>query len=93
MKDICIYISKVGQTQVEVSFSDDSVWLSQAQMAKLFNQTKQNVSLHINYCFKETELSQKATVKEPFTVQKEGGRQITRKCVSSAPLEWLDTVV
>ena len=79
MNTIEIYISKDRQTQVEVSFSDDSVWLSQAQMAKLFNQTKQNVSLHINNCFKEKELSRKATVKESLTVQQEGRRQVTRK--------------
>ena len=79
MNTIEIYISKDRQTQVEVSFSDDSVWLSQAQMAKLFNQTKQNVSLHINNCFKEKELSRKATVKESLTVQQEGSRQVTRK--------------
>ena len=78
MNTIEIYISKDRQTQVEVSFSDDSVWLSQAQMAKLFNQTKQNVSLHINNCFKEKELSRKATVKESLTVQQEGSRQVTR---------------
>ena len=79
MNTIEIYISKDRQTQVEVSFSDDSVWLSQVQMAKLFNQTKQNVSLHINNCFKEKELSRKATVKESLTVQQEGSRQVTRK--------------
>ena len=50
----------------------DTVWLSQAQMVELFNQTKQNVSLHINNCFKEGELDKKATVgKESLTVQKE----------------------
>jgi hypothetical protein len=53
MNAIEIYISEDKQTQVEVRFSDDSVWLSQVEMARLFNQTKQNVSLHINNCFKK----------------------------------------
>jgi len=48
-------------------------------MAQLFNQTKQNISLHINNCFKEGELKRKATVKESLTVQKEGKRTVKRK--------------
>ncbi len=79
MKEIEIYKSKDKQTQVEVRFSEDTVWLSQAQMAALFNQTKQNISLHINNCFKERELTKKATVKESLTVQNEGNRRVTRK--------------
>ncbi|WP_158859007.1 RhuM family protein [Lunatibacter salilacus] len=48
-------------------------------MSTLFNQTKQNVSLHINNCFKEGELEKGATVKESLTVQKEGNRTVKRK--------------
>src|SRR5690606_8337811 len=42
-------------------------------------QTKQNISLHINNCFKEGELVKTATVKESLTVQKEGNRNVKRK--------------
>lgn len=48
-------------------------------MALLFNQTKQNISLHINNCFKETELERTATVKESLLVQNEGKRIVNRK--------------
>jgi len=48
-------------------------------MASLFNQTKQNISLHINNCFKEKELDREATVKESLIVQKEGSRSVKRK--------------
>src|SRR3989339_1101429 len=48
-------------------------------MAELFGQTKQNVSLHINNCFKEKELTKKATVKDSLTVRKEGKREVKRK--------------
>jgi hypothetical protein len=48
-------------------------------MATLFNQTKQNISLHINNCFKEGELVRMPTVKESLTVQKEGNRTVKRK--------------
>lgn len=48
-------------------------------MAVLFRQTKQNVSLHINNCYREGELDKKATVKDYLTVQTEGKRKVTRK--------------
>ncbi|MCE2849559.1 MAG: virulence protein RhuM/Fic/DOC family protein [Chitinophagaceae bacterium] len=79
MNEIIIYKSKDKKTQVDVKFENDTVWLTQQQMAELFGQTKQNISLHINNCFKEKELSKKATVKESLTVQKEGSRSVRRK--------------
>ena len=48
-------------------------------MAKLFNQTKQNISLHINNCFKEKELEKTLTVKYSLAVQKEGNRNVRRR--------------
>jgi hypothetical protein len=48
-------------------------------MAILFKQTKQNISLHINNCYKENELDRNSTVKEYLTVQNEGRRKIRRK--------------
>lgn len=66
-------------TQIEVKFEGDAVWLSQQQMAMLFKQTRQNISLHISSCFKEKELSKRATVKDSLIVQKEGNRLINRK--------------
>ena len=74
-----IYQGENGQTQIEVRFEQETVWLSQVQMATLFNQTKQNISLHINNCYKEGELEPEATVKESLTVQREGKRKIERK--------------
>ncbi|MEB2776482.1 RhuM family protein [Algoriphagus sp. D3-2-R+10] len=74
-----IYQEANGQTQIEVRFEQETVWLSQVQMATLFNQTKQNISLHINNCYKEGELEPEATVKESLTVQNEGKRKIERK--------------
>jgi len=74
-----IYQASDGQTQIEVTFEQDTVWLTQQQMASLFNQTKQNISLHINNCFKEGELNKVATVKESLTVQIEGSRKVKRK--------------
>jgi len=51
-----IYRSPDNQVELQVLFDKDTVWLSQGQMADLFAQTKQNISLHIGNCFKEGEL-------------------------------------
>ena len=72
MKQIQLYKDKDNQAQIEVRFEDETVWLSQQQMAFLFNQTKQNISLHINNCFKEKELDRKAVVKESLTTATDG---------------------
>ena len=61
-----------------MQFEGDTVWLSQSQMSELFDQTKQNISLHISNCFNEGELNTASTVKESLTVQKEGNRQVKR---------------
>lgn len=58
---------------------EETVWLTQAQMVELFSSTKQNISLHINNIYKESELEQEATVKEYLTVQKEGNRHVKRR--------------
>ncbi|MBL7888479.1 MAG: virulence protein RhuM/Fic/DOC family protein [Bacteroidia bacterium] len=79
MNEIEIYKSPDKKTEISVQFDGETVWLSQLQMASLFKQTKQNISLHISNCFKEGELQKKATVKESLTVQKEGKRSVQRK--------------
>jgi hypothetical protein len=80
MKDeIILYRPDELAEHIEVRLEDDTVWLSQQQMATLFNQTKQNISLHITNCFKEGELVRMPTVKESLTVQKEGNRTVKRK--------------
>jgi hypothetical protein len=76
--EIILYHSE-DSIQLEVRIEEDTVWLTQAQMAELFQTTKQNVSLHINNIFKENELTKDSTVKEYLTVQQEGLRVIKRK--------------
>ncbi|MDR2600130.1 MAG: virulence RhuM family protein [Oscillospiraceae bacterium] len=63
---------------IEVRFDEDTVWLTQQQIAALFNRSKQNISLHINNCYREKELNKNSTVKEYLTVQKEGYRTVNR---------------
>ena len=73
MKDeIIIYQANQASAQIEVRIEEESVWLSQSQMATLFNQTKQNISLHINNCFKKKELESISVVKDFLTTAKDG---------------------
>jgi hypothetical protein len=78
INEIVLYQPNDISTKLEVRVEDETVWLSQQQMTTLFNQTKQNISLHINNCFKERELKESTTVKEYLTVQKEGRRTVKR---------------
>ena len=75
---IIIYKSEDNKTKIDVRLDNETVWLTQKLMAKLFDTSKQNISLHLQNIFKEGELSQGATVKEFLTVQKEGNREVSR---------------
>ncbi|WP_448633622.1 RhuM family protein [Pedobacter panaciterrae] len=75
---IIIYQSSNGETAIDVKLQDETVWLTQAQMQLLFDQTKQNISLHINNIFKENELTKDAVVKESLTTAKDGKRYKVR---------------
>ena len=70
--NIVIYQTDDGTTKIDVKLEDETVWLSQQQMADLYDTTKQNISLHIKNIFDEEELDINSTVKEFLTVQKEG---------------------
>ncbi|HEY5510726.1 MAG TPA: hypothetical protein VIK10_06840 [Prolixibacteraceae bacterium] len=70
--EILIYRSKQGNTKIDVRLENESVWLTQQQMADLFQTTKQNISLHLINIYKEGELDENSTVKDFLTVQKEG---------------------
>ena len=64
--------------RLEVRLEDDTVWLTQAQMAELFQTTKNNITLHIGNVYKEEELSPHSTSKESLLVQIEGNRHNTQ---------------
>ncbi len=76
--EILFYSTDDGKSKIEVRLENETVWLSQQQMADLFQTTKQNISLHINNVYKEGELQEVGTVKEYLTVQNEGKRQVKR---------------
>ena len=77
--NIIIYQLEDGKTKIDVKLEDETVWLTQQQMANLYDTTKQNINLHIKNIFAEEELIENSTVKEFLTVQKEGNRNVERK--------------
>nr|WP_163501984.1 virulence RhuM family protein [Halomonas socia] len=79
MSELILYTTDDGRTQLHLRVEADSIWLSQLEIAELFQTTKQNVSLHAKNIFEDNELSPKATVKESLTVQPEGKRQVKRR--------------
>ena len=74
-----IYQAQDGTTQVEVRFENDTVWLSQAQMANIFDTSSDNISLHLKNIFNEEELDENLTTEDFSVVRQEGKRQVTRK--------------
>ncbi|WP_127845310.1 virulence protein RhuM/Fic/DOC family protein [Psychroflexus aestuariivivens] len=74
-----IYKANDGTTQINVQFEQDTVWLTQAQMAELFETTPQNITMHLKSVYKDQELDEKATCKDFLQVRKEGTRTVKRK--------------
>ena len=73
-----IYKSPDGQTEVQVQLIQDTIWLSQRQMAELFEKDVRTINEHIQTVFKTGELDEKATIRKFRIVQTEGARNVTR---------------
>src|SRR5690606_17103202 len=78
MNEIVLYTPDELAEHIEVRVDEETVWLSQQQMASLFSQTKQNISLHINNCFREKELVPVSVVKESLTTASDGKKYKTK---------------
>src|SRR5271166_4960956 len=74
-----ILIYQDAGLNLQVRLDGQTVWLTQLQMADLFQTSKQNTSLHIQNILADGELAAEATVKQYLTVQTEGGRQVRRQ--------------
>lgn len=76
--DLILYTSEDGEARLTLRELGGQVWLTQLEMAELYQTTKQNISLHVQNILDEGELSAEATVKENLTVQTEGTRDVKR---------------
>ena len=74
-----IYTTPEGKETFEVNLKKDTVWLSQKQMAELFEKNTDTIGLHIKNIFSTKELDSKSTTEEYSVVQMEGGREVKRK--------------
>lgn len=75
---IIIYSTEDGEMKLEVKLENETVWLSQKQMAELFGCRPRNIGLHLQNVYSEAELSENQTTKDYFLVQKEGSKEVRR---------------
>lgn len=75
---IVLYTAPDGSTQIDVKLENETVWLTQQQMAILFDVTPQNITIHIKSIYQSEELEKVATCKDFLQVRKEGSRNVSR---------------
>lgn len=78
MSNVIIYTTEDGVTNIDLRLENGTVWLSQLQIAELFQTSKQNISKHIQAIYDDHELDEQATVNHELTVQNEGKREVSR---------------
>lgn len=76
--EIILYQTEDGRTRIQCRFEDETLWLTQAQIAELFQTTPQNVTLHLKAIYAEGELAETATCKDYLQVRQEGSREVSR---------------
>jgi len=77
--EMILYQTEDGRTRIQCRFDEESMWLTQAQIAELFQTTPQNVTLHLKAIFAEGELAETATCKDYLQVRREGKREVSRQ--------------
>ncbi len=77
--EIIIYTSDDGSVSLDVKLEQDTIWLTQDMIVKLFDSSKANISEHISHIFQDEELDKTSTVRKFRTVRKEGGRNVSRE--------------
>jgi len=77
--EVLVYQAEDGQVRLDVRLQDETVWLTQAQIAELFQVKPQNITMHLKNIFAEGELDEVATCKGFLQVQTEGGREVERQ--------------
>ena len=78
MNDLILYTTEDGRSQIRLRAKDQTVWLTQREMAQLFDVSTDNVGLHLKNIFEDGELSREATTEESSVVQTEGERDVKR---------------
>ncbi|MDH5649895.1 MAG: virulence RhuM family protein [Gammaproteobacteria bacterium] len=76
--EVILYQTEDGRSHIQIQLDKGTAWLSQGQMAELYQTSKQNISHHVKSVYAEGELASEATVKKYLTVQQEGERHVRR---------------
>jgi hypothetical protein len=76
--EFIFYQTEDGRTRIQCRFDNDTLWLSQVQLAELFQTSVPNINLHLKAIYAEGELSEAATIKSYLIVRTEGARQVSR---------------
>ena len=76
--ELILYTTEDGQTRIQLRVDHDTVWLTQLEMAELFQASVSSINIHVNNLLEDGELIAKATIKENLIVRQEGGRQVRR---------------
>lgn len=79
IQQVQMYQSEDGLLELKVAFGHETVWLTQAQMAELFDTSTDNVGLHLKHIYAEQELDELATTEDFSVVRQEGNRQVQRQ--------------
>ncbi|MBN8518599.1 MAG: virulence RhuM family protein [Candidatus Accumulibacter sp.] len=74
-----VYEAEDGRVKIDVRLADETVWLSQALIAELFQTSVPNISMHIRNVYEEGELQPETTIKKFLTVRQEGSRAVRRQ--------------
>lgn len=85
MNDLILYTTEDGRSQIKLRAKNQTVWLSQREMAQLFDVSTDNVGLHLKTIFEAGVVSREAITEESSVVQTKGGREVQRQ-VSSGEL-------
>ena len=78
MSDLILYTTEDGRSQIKLRAKGETVWLSQREMAELFDVSTDNIGLHLKNLYEDEELSREATTEESSVVQTEGSREVQR---------------
>ena len=77
--EMVVYVGDDGRPQTQARLQDENMWLTQVQLAQVFQTTRQNIGQHIKNIYEEKELDPSATIKKFFIVQTEGDRKVLGK--------------
>ena len=77
--EMVVYVGDDGKQQIQARLQDENMWLTQVQLAQVFQTTRQNIDQHIKNIYEEKELDPSATIKKFLIVQTKGDRKVSKK--------------